>query len=61
MQEQARTNQLIFGSLGAISLLVAAFGIANTMIMSVYERSKEIGVMKVLGCPTSNIKMLFLI
>ncbi len=60
MQEQARTNQLIFGSLGAISLLVAAFGIANTMIMSVYERSKEIGVMKVLGCPTGNIKLLFL-
>lgn len=60
MQEQARKSQLIFGSLGAISLLVAAFGIANTMIMSVYERTKEIGVMKVLGCPVNNIKTLFL-
>ena len=41
-------------------MLVAALSIANTMMMSIYERTKEIGVMKVLGCRLGNIRMLFL-
>ena len=41
-------------------MLVAALSIANTMMMSIYERTREIGVMKVLGCKLSNIRMLFL-
>ena len=49
MQEQARQQQIFLGGLGGISLLVAAIGITNTMIMSIYERTREIGVMKVLG------------
>ena len=60
MKEQARTIQLILGSLGGISLLVAALGIANTMVMSIYERTREIGVMKVLGCKVGNIRSMFL-
>ncbi|MBQ4050094.1 MAG: ABC transporter permease [Oscillospiraceae bacterium] len=60
MEEQARSNQMILGGLGAISLLVAALGITNTMIMSIYERTREIGVMKVLGCLVSNIRTVFL-
>lgn len=60
MEEQARSQQVILGGLGAISLLVAAFGITNTMIMSIYERTREIGVMKVLGCLVSNIRAVFL-
>lgn len=60
MQEQARQQQMFLGGLGGISLLVAAIGITNTMIMSIYERTREIGVMKVLGCKVKNIRSVFL-
>ena len=52
--------QAVLGGIGAVSLLVAAIGIANTMIMSIYERTKEIGVMKVIGASLRDIKKLFL-
>ena len=52
--------QLVLGAIGAVSMLVAAFGISNTMVMAVYERTKEIGVMKVIGCDTADIKAVFL-
>ncbi len=61
MRQQTMIIQIILGSLGGISLLVAALGIANTMVMSIYERTREIGVMKVLGCKLSNIRSLFLL
>lgn len=61
MQETARMIQGILGGIGAISLLVAALGITNTMIMSIYERTKEIGIMKVIGANLSDIKKLFLL
>lgn len=53
--------QAVLGGIGAVSLLVAAIGITNTMMMSIYERTKEIGVMKVLGCSLENIRTMFLI
>ena len=49
------------GGIGAISLFVAAIGIINTMMMSIYERTKEIGIMKVIGCSLRNLQMLFLL
>lgn len=61
MQDQARMIQGILGGIGAISLLVAALGITNTMIMSIYERTKEIGVMKVIGANLGDIRRLFLL
>ena len=61
--EQTQLNyiQMVLGGIGAVSLLVAAIGIANTMMMSIYERTKEIGVMKVLGCDLKNIQGMFLL
>ena len=60
MEEQAAQQQLLLGGLGAVSLFVAALGITNTMVMSVSERTREIGVMKALGCYVHDIKALFL-
>lgn len=61
VQQQMGNIQMVLGGIGAVSLLVAAIGIANTMMMSIYERTKEIGIFKVLGCELSDIKKIFLI
>ncbi|SET98888.1 ABC transporter permease [Paenibacillus sp. NFR01] len=61
MQETSKTLQMILGGIGAVSLLVAAIGITNTMVMSIYERTREIGIMKVLGCELGDIRKLFLL
>ena len=60
MEKEAQHQQMMLGGLGAISLLVAALGIINTMIMSISERTREIGIMKALGCPVSDIRTMFL-
>lgn len=61
IQREFAMVQAVLGGIGAISLIVAAIGIANTMMMSIYERTREIGVMKVIGCSLRNIRQLFLI
>lgn len=61
IKKQSAMVQAALGGIGAISLLVAAIGIANTMMMSIYERTREIGVIKVLGCDLKNIKQMFLL
>lgn len=52
--------QGVLGALGAIAMLVAALGIANTMTMSIYERTREIGIMKAVGASNRQVKRVFL-
>ncbi|MCL2578908.1 MAG: ABC transporter permease [Oscillospiraceae bacterium] len=61
MQEAAQQIQMILGFIGGVALFISSLSIMNTMIMSVYERTREIGVMKVLGCHLGNIRSIFLI
>jgi len=61
MKETSRMMQAILGGIGGVSLFVAAIGITNTMVMSIYERTREIGVMKVIGADLDDIKKMFLI
>ncbi len=60
MLDTSAMLQKVFLAIGAVAFVVAAINIANTMIMSIYERTKEIGIMKVLGCYIRDIKKLFL-
>ncbi len=60
VEEMYRNTQLVLAGLGSISLLIAAIGITNTMVMSLTERKREIGIMKSLGCKTRDISMIFL-
>lgn len=60
MQETTKMLRLVLGAIGAISMVVAAISITNTMVMAIYERTKEIGIMKVIGASLKDIKRLFL-
>ncbi|MEG0215260.1 MAG: ABC transporter permease, partial [Hungatella sp.] len=60
-KQQSNMIQAVLGGIGAVSLFVAAIGIANTMMMAIYERTKEIGVIKVLGCDMGVIRDMFLL
>ena len=51
----------ILAIVGIIVLFVAALGVINTMVMSIYERTRSIGVMKAVGASKGDIKLIFLV
>jgi putative ABC transport system permease protein len=53
--------QIILAIFGLISLVVAAIGLANTMTVTLLERTNEIGIMKAIGSTDQDIKKMFLI
>jgi putative ABC transport system permease protein len=61
MTETTGTITLLLGSIGAISLLVGGIGIMNIMMVSVTERTREIGIRKALGATYRDIMLQFLI
>ena len=61
MQEESQRQQSQLTAIGLISLLVSAIGIANTMLASILERRREIGVMKVIGLSVAKINLMFLV
>jgi putative ABC transport system permease protein len=56
-----QTFTIFLAAIAAVSLLVGAVGIANTMFTSVLEKTREIGIMKAIGAKNSDILIIFII
>jgi len=53
--------EALLGSIGTVALIIAALGIVNTMVTSILERTREIGVMKAIGGSEGQIRAIFLV
>lgn len=60
VRTQSRQIQGMLGAIGAVAVFVSALCVANTMMMSINERTREVGVLKVLGTELSDIAKMFL-
>ncbi len=60
VKTQSRQIQGMLGAIGAVAMLVSAICVANTMMMSITERTKEIGILKVIGTSLGSISAIFL-